>query len=114
MQRRLLSLPNVMVVCVDRQQAMKVRAEEQLVLALFGLENLELAGVGFEHGSRRSSCACRGADGDFWYFKQGSEPLCTGRTVDDVLPGRVTLVVYQRRAGAAEFGGASSVVGTTC
>jgi len=64
-QRRLLSLPNIMVVVIDRPRSMQVRAEEQLVLALFGLENLELLGVCYERGSRHSSCACRSVDGDF-------------------------------------------------
>ena len=109
-QRRLLSLPNIMVVVIDRPRSMQVRAEEQLVLALFGLENLELLGVCYERGSRHSSCACRSVDGDFWYLKHGAEPLCTGRTVDAILPSRVTLAVYQRRGGAAAFDGADFMV----
>ena len=63
-QRRLVSLPNIMVIVIDRPRPMHVRAEEQLVLALFGLENLQLVSVCYERGARHSSCVCRGADGD--------------------------------------------------
>jgi hypothetical protein len=109
-QKRLVALPNIMCVRIDRPRAMQVRAEDQLVLTLFGLENLQLAGVCYERGVKHSSCACRGVDGDFWYFRGGLEPLCSGQTVDEILPGRVAFVVYQRQGGAAGFGGASAVV----
>ena len=104
-QRRLLSLPNIMVVCIDRERAMQVRASDQLVLALFGFENLDLAGVCYERGLQQSSCACRSSDGEFWYLKAGAEPMCIGPSVGQILPGRVSVAVYQRQGGAAAFEG---------
>ena len=117
-QRRLVSLPNLLMVRIDRgvvdvaggAECVRVRVEEQLVLALFGLENMELAGVCYERGWRHSSCAVRSPDGAFWYFKNDREPWCLGREIDDVLPGQVTVIVFQRRGGAADFGGVCAAV----
>ena len=57
-QRRLVSFPNLLMVRIDRgvadvaagAECVRVRVEEQLVLALFGFENMELVGVCFERG----------------------------------------------------------------
>jgi hypothetical protein len=71
---------------------------------------MELAGVCYERGWRHSSCAVRSPDGAFWYFKNDREPWCLGREIDDVLPGQVTVIVFQRRGGAADFGGVCAAV----
>ena len=114
MQRRLTTLPSILLVKVERggcgvgaeQDRRPVRAEEQLALAALGHPNLELAGVFYERGARKSHRACRDAEGSFWLFGGGGEPPCLGQDLTDVLPSRVELVVYQRPGGAAEFLGA--------
>jgi len=78
-QRRLVSLPNLLMVRIDRgvvdvsadTECVRVLVEEQLVLALFGLENLELAGVCYERGWRHSSCAVRSTDGVSGISREG-------------------------------------------
>ena len=57
-----------------------------------------------------SSCAVRSPDGAFWYFKNDRESWCLGREIDEALPGQVTLIVFQRRGGAADFGGVCAAV----
>ena len=80
------------------------------MVAVVGFENMELARVCFERGWCHSSCAVRSPDGASWYFKNDREPWCLGRTIDGFLQGQVTLIVFQRRGGAADFGGVCAAV----
>ena len=113
-QRWLATLPNILLLEVVGRDGrvgaeaasgpMPVRAEEQLVLAALCHPNLELAGVLYSWGERRSMCASRDPAGAFWMFGgRDAEPRCLGRDVTDVLAGRVALVAYQRPGGAADF-----------
>ena len=75
----------------------------ELVLAALRHPNLELAGVVYSWGARRSMCAARDPAGAFWMFGgRDPEPRCLGRDVTDVLAGQVALVAYQRPGGAAQ------------
>ena len=72
-QKRLSSLPNVLILSVRRGgggQHSAVAVEEQLSFP--GLGALVLAAVVFALGASgarlRYACACRAPDGDFWFF----------------------------------------------
>ena len=108
-QKRLASLPNAFIVCVDREggvggsvESLPVLAEDYLSFPALG-PNLELASVLFQ--SMRSLCACRCGDGDFWWFDAGRASQCLGQSVCGVMKKNVSVLVYQRSNGEAEFSG---------
>ena len=98
------SLPNVLVVCVEREtgsEGFAVLAEDQLSFPALG-PNLELASVCYT--ASRSMCAVRCGDGDFWWFDAGRAFHCLGPSVCGVMKSRVSLLVYQRQKGEIDFG----------
>ena len=84
-QKRLASLPNVLIVRVDRNggvgssaDSLAVLVEDQLAFPALG-PNLDLASVLFE--SQKCMCACRCGEGDFWWFDAGRACHCLGQSV---------------------------------
>ena len=114
-QKRLASLPNILIVRVDRNggvgssaASLPVLVEDQLAFPTLG-PNLELASVLFE--SQKCMCACRCGEGDFWWFDAGRACHCLGQSVCGILKHKVSVVVYERPNGEAEFlGGRCDVV----
>ena len=108
-QKRLATLPNALIVFVDREgssgvsmESLAVLAEDHLAFPALG-PNLELVSVLFR--SNRCLCACRCGDGDFWWFDAGRACQCLGQSVCGVMKNKVSVLLYQRPSGEAEFSG---------
>ena len=108
-QSRLASLPNVLLVKVQRGGGARGRAicvEEQISFP--GLGSLELGAaiyaVGAGSANVRYTCVCRGPGGFFWYFDGSRQPCCMGYDVSTLLRSNVVMLVYTRPGGRAVFG----------
>ena len=88
--QRMASLPNVLVLSVEREPGgddVAVLAEDQLSFPALG-PNLELSSVFFT--SSRSLCAARCGGGDFWWFDAERAFHCLGPSVCGVMKSRVS------------------------
>jgi hypothetical protein len=105
-QRRILHLPDVLVVTLQRSVDGRPRNR-----AAFGVEenvsfyrcgNAELACVVYQVPSGkgdRASCACRGPDRNFSYFEDGRAPQRLGSDVSELKPHSVAVLVYVSSLG---------------
>ena len=112
-QKRLSSLPNVLILSVRRGGGGRPSAivvEEQISFP--GLGALVLGAVVFALGASgarlRYACACRAPDGDFWFFDAQREPWRLGHELSNVLRRSVVMLVYTKPAGKATFAGDGS------
>lgn len=114
-QCRLRTLPNVLLVRVDRSVAdgsvarFPMTVDSELPFPRLGA-NLALAAVVYLVPDRtqgsKYTCACAAADGEFWYYDADFEPCCLGADVAARLPRHGVFCVYQGRGGTAVFEGA--------
>ena len=114
-QMRMRTLPNVLLVRVDRgvndgsHARFPVTVDGELSFPKLGA-NLVLAAVLYQIPDRvagmRYACACAAVDGEFWYYDGDLEPCCLGPDVAARLPRHGVYCVYHVRGGAAAFEGA--------
>ncbi len=115
-QRQISSLPNVLLLRVERGLGIDgevvrvpVAVEQHLTLRALG-ENLTLGGALFHVGSAggvgKYMAAGLGARGDYWLFDNEREPQCLGADLAGVYPKHVCFAVFVRQGGGADFAGA--------
>ena len=113
-QRRLVDLPNVLVVQVKRTKPdgsvcrAKVKAEEQFSVHGSSVQ-MELWGVVYHDGPRADRghyrAACRGPDRVFWLFDDLRVPRRLSTDVSSYGMRQVVLLVYVRMGGRAVLAG---------
>jgi hypothetical protein len=121
LQRRVSTLPNVLLVQVQRSLSVDGAPSRHVVypeekLSLRGLGDLELAGVVYHHGARANTghytCACRGQDDRFYYYDDSKQAQRVAGEISSVLPRNAVLLAYIRQRGRADFSGsATSIAG---
>ena len=105
-QRRICSVPNVLVVQLSRPSDAggwlvrePVSVEERLVVQ--GLAAMELVGVIYHSGatvhSGHYTCLCRGPGGRFWFYDDDHPRVKMTQEVAHIKPRNVHTVVYARR-----------------
>ena len=107
-QCRMMSVPNVLVIQVQRDAGRRIPVAVEEQLDLPGCDAMQLIGVLYHNGpsihSGHYTSLCRGPGGRFWFYND-DRPVC--RMYDDVAhvkPSEVYMVVYAKANGASKWG----------
>ena len=108
-QRRVASLPNVLLVQVGAGLVGKGFVRVEMQISFPGLGHMVLAGVVYRIGEgdqkARFLCASPGPEGYFWCFDGLRHPWRPGQEIAQVLPRSAVCLLYARPAGTAVFAG---------